>query len=113
MRYLSDGLHWTLPTMLLGFGGLLVLVPLGYVLTFGLLGFPELGAGGLGIASAVMMWAQALDVATYLARPRRFASLRLFAGFEPPRREPILAMPRTGLPEYGRASSREGVGRLV
>ena len=22
MRYLSDGLHWTLPTMLLGFGGL-------------------------------------------------------------------------------------------
>src|SRR3546814_19159363 len=38
MRYLSDGLHWTLPTMLLGFGGLLVLVPLGYVLTFGLLG---------------------------------------------------------------------------
>ena len=35
MRYLSDGLHWTLPTMLLGFGGLLVLVPLGYALTFG------------------------------------------------------------------------------
>ena len=54
MRYLSDGLHWTLPTMLLGFGGLVVLVPLGYVLTFGLLGFPELGAGGLGIASAVI-----------------------------------------------------------
>ena len=21
MRYLSDGLHWTLPTMVLGFGG--------------------------------------------------------------------------------------------
>ncbi len=98
MRYLSDGLHWTLPTMLLGFGGLLVLVPLGYVLTFGLLGFPELGAGGLGIASAVMMWAQALAFAAYLARARRFASLRLFAGFDPPRREPILALLRTGLP---------------
>ncbi|MGO8608853.1 hypothetical protein ACC848_38435, partial [Rhizobium johnstonii] len=25
MRYLSEGMHWTLPTMLLGFGGLLVL----------------------------------------------------------------------------------------
>jgi len=24
-RYLSEGLHWTLPTMLLGFGGLLLL----------------------------------------------------------------------------------------
>src|SRR3546814_6227287 len=44
MRYLSDGLHWTLPTMVLGFGGLLLLVPLGWVLTFGLFGLPELGA---------------------------------------------------------------------
>ena len=98
MRYLSDGLHWTLPTMLLGFGGLLVLVPLGYVLTFGLFGFAERGAGGLGIASAVMMWAQALAFAIYLARSRRFAALRLFSHFEPPRREPILGLLRTGLP---------------
>src|SRR3546814_20447461 len=51
MRYLSDGLHWTLPTMVLGFGGLLLLVPLGWVLTFGLFGLPELGAGGLGLRS--------------------------------------------------------------
>ncbi len=42
MRYLSDGLHWTMPTMLLGFGGLLLLVPLGYGMTFGVGGFAEL-----------------------------------------------------------------------
>ena len=82
MRYLSDGLHWTLPTMLLGFGGLLVLVPLGYALTFGVAGLPALGAGGLGIASAVMMWAQALAFALYLCaraplrRPRAVRALR-------------------------------------
>jgi len=98
MRYLSDGLHWTLPTMLLGFGGLLLLVPMGYVLTFGLLGFPEMGAGGLGVASAVMMWAQALAFAGYLWRSRRFASLRLFERFDPPRRAPIVDLLRTGLP---------------
>ncbi len=98
MRYLSDGMHWTLPTMLLGFGGLLVLVPLGYALTFGLSGLPELGAGGLGVASAVMMWAQALAFAAYLARARRFRDLRLFARFERPRPGPILALLRTGLP---------------
>ena len=98
MRYLSDGLHWTLPTMLLGFGGLLVLVPLGYALTFGLWGLPELGAGGLGVASAVMMWAQALAFAGYLARARRFRELRLFERFDRPRRGPILALLRTGLP---------------
>ena len=98
MRYLSDGLHWTLPTMLLGFGGLLLLVPLGWAFAFGRLGLPEMGAGGLGAASAVMMWAQALAFAAYLARARRFAALGLFACFEWPRWPPIREMLRTGLP---------------
>ncbi|MDG6349386.1 MATE family efflux transporter [Luteimonas sp. 8-5] len=98
MRYLSDGLHWTLPTMVLGFGGLLVLVPLGYVLTFGSFGLPEMGAGGLGIASAAMLWTQALAFAVYLATSRRFAALGLFSRFEWPRREPIAGLLRTGLP---------------
>jgi MATE family multidrug resistance protein len=103
MRYLSDGLHWTLPTMLLGFGGLLVLVPLGYLLTFGLHGLPGFaiesrGAGGLGIASAIMMWAQAAAFALYLWRSQRFASLRLFAHFERPRWPPIRGLLATGLP---------------
>src|SRR5690606_40531991 len=89
MRYLSDGLHWTLPTMLLGFGGLLLLLPLGYALAFGAFGMPEMGAGGLGLASAIMMWAQALAFAVYLARARRFASLGVVARFDPPRRAPI------------------------
>jgi MATE family multidrug resistance protein len=98
MRYLSDGLHWTLPTMLLGFGGLLLLVPLGYAFAFGRFGLPEMGAGGLGLASALMMWAQALTFAVYLARSKRFAPLGLFSRFDPPRRAPIGELLRTGLP---------------
>jgi MATE family multidrug resistance protein len=100
MRYLSDGLHWTLPTMVLGFGGLLVLVPLGYALTFGVgaLSIPSLGAGGLGIASAVMMWAQAIAFALYLRRTKRFADLRLFNRFDPPRWALIHGLLANGLP---------------
>lgn len=98
MRYLSDGLHWTLPTMLLGFGGLLVLAPLGYVMTFGRLGFPALGAAGLGYASAIMLWMQAVAFAIYLARARRFAELGLFAQFEPPRWRDIRPLLANGLP---------------
>lgn len=98
MRYLSDGLHWTLPTMLLGFGGLLVLVPLGYALTYGLGGLPELGAGGLGIASAIMMWAQALAFAAYLWRSKRFADLELFDHYDRPHGPTIRNLLRTGLP---------------
>jgi len=98
MRYLSDGLHWTVPTMLLGFGGLLVLVPLGYVMTFGIGAFPELGAGGLGIASAVMMWGQALAFATYLWRSRRFADLALFERLDPPHGPILRQLLGNGLP---------------
>lgn len=98
MRYLSDGLHWTLPTMLFGFGGLLLLIPLGYVLTFGLFGLPERGAGGLGIASAIVLWAQAVAFALYLRRARRFADLQLFARFERPHWPTIRGLLATGLP---------------
>ena len=98
MRYLSEGLHWTLPTMLLSAGGLLVLLPLGYVLTFGKLGFAEMGAGGLGIASAVMLWLQMLGFTVVLWRSRRFADLGLFARFDPPRWSMIRTLLATGLP---------------
>lgn len=98
MRYLCDGLHWTLPTMLFGFGGLLVLVPLGFALTYGAFGMPERGAAGLGIASAIMMWVQATAFALYLRRSRRFAGLRLFARWDGPQWKPIRRLLATGLP---------------
>ena len=98
MRYLSDGLHWTLPTMVLGFGGLIVLVPMGYALTWGVGPLPEMGAGGLGIASAAMMWAQAIAFALYLRRSKRFASLGLFSHFETPRWPILRNLLATGLP---------------
>ena len=98
MRYLSEGLHWTLPTMLLGFGGLAVLAPLGYVLTFGVGPLPEMGAAGLGAASATVMWLQALGFALYLWRSARFAPLGLFAHLEWPRWRVIAGLLATGLP---------------
>ena len=98
MRYLTEGMHWTLPTMVLGFGGLFVLGPLGWALANGRGGFPELGATGLGIASAVTMWVQACGFALYLWRTRRFAHLGLFRRFEWPDRRAIGDLLRTGLP---------------
>lgn len=98
MRYLCDGLHFTVPTMVLGFGGLLLLVPVGYGLTFGAGGLPALGAGGLGLASALVMWLQALGLAAYLARARRFADLHLLDRYEPPKWPPVRSLLALGLP---------------
>lgn len=98
MRYLAEGLHWTLPTMLLGAGGLLVLWPLGYALTFGAFGLPEMGAGGLGIASSVMLWLQALAFACVLQRSRRLRDVHPFARLDAPSSQVLARLLSTGLP---------------
>ncbi|MBC3304608.1 MATE family efflux transporter [Pseudomonas sp. SWRI18] len=98
MRYLSEGMRWMRPTMVFGFGGLCVLVPLGYGLTHGRWGFPELGAQGLGIASASMMWLQAILFAFYLCSTTRFTHLRLFEYFEWPNLAQLRGLLSVGLP---------------
>ncbi len=98
MRYLAEGLHWTLPTMLIGALGLAVLVPLGWVLTFGAFGLPELGAAGLGYASSIMLWLQVLTFLAVLRRAPRLRDLRLFERFEAPRWPAIRSLLGTGLP---------------
>ena len=98
MRYLSEGLHWTWPTMVLGIGGLVLLVPLGYALMFGRFGLPELGAAGLGYATAIMVWTQAALFAIYLWHSPRFADLGLFTHFEGPDWPRIRELLRLGLP---------------
>ena len=98
MRYLSDGLHWSLPTMLIGFGGLLLLAPAGYVLANGMYGVPEMGAAGLGWASAAMFWAQLFAFVAYLWWSPRFADLRPFARIERPQWPTIRGLLGRGLP---------------
>ncbi|PRH82219.1 MATE family efflux transporter [Arenimonas caeni] len=94
LRNLSEGVAWTVPSMVFGGLGLALLVPLGYALMFG----AGLGAAGLGYAVAIVLWCQAAAMATYLGRSRRFADLALFARFEGPRWPPIRALLRLGLP---------------
>ena len=97
-RYLSDGLAWTPPTMLFGIAGLLLLVPLGYVLMFGAGPIPELGAAGLGYATGAVLWLQALGFLLYLRVSRRFQDLELFARFDPPNWSVIRGLLALGLP---------------
>jgi multidrug resistance protein, MATE family len=97
-RGLSDGIAWTVPTMLFGLAGLALLLPLGWALMFGRLGLPGLGAAGLGYATAIVLWLQALGFLVYLAISPRFADLCLFEAFELPRWAPIAEVLRVGLP---------------
>lgn len=97
-RYLSEGLAWTLPTMLFGIAGVLLLVPAGSTLMFGYGPLPAMGAAGLGYATALVLWLQALGLLAYLHWSPRFADLDLFSHWQPPHPREIAALLKLGLP---------------
>jgi multidrug resistance protein, MATE family len=84
LRYVSEGIALTRPTMVFGLLGLVLLLPLGYALLWGAWGAPALGAYGLGIATASVLWMQAAALALYLRLAPRYADLDLFRGIDRP-----------------------------
>jgi multidrug resistance protein, MATE family len=60
LRYLCEGMSWTLPAMLVAFFGLLLKIPLNYLFIYGGFGIPAMGGVGCGWASAVVMWLEFL-----------------------------------------------------
>ena len=107
LRYLAEGVAWTVPTMVIGAGGLVLLLPLGWALMDGVGPLPELGASGLGVATALVLWLQVAAMATTLARSRRCADLGLFARFDAPDAAAIGQLLKLGLP-MGLAIFMEG-----
>ena len=65
-RFFSEGGGHTRPTMLYGLLGALLNIPLNYVLMFGKLGFPAMGAVGCGYATAIVLWVQLLMLVFYV-----------------------------------------------
>jgi MATE family multidrug resistance protein len=98
LRGLSEGLSLTRPSMYFSFGGLLLLVPLGYVFMFGKLGLPPQGARGCGIATATVLWLEMLGFAIYVLRHPNYRGLGLLDGFEWPRWRRIAQLLHIGLP---------------
>jgi MATE family multidrug resistance protein len=94
LRNLSEGIGWTRPTMIFGLGGLVVLAPLGGWLVFG----RGMGAAGLGVATAIVLWMQALGFYAYLRIEPHYRDLALFVRVDPPRWKPIRGLLALGLP---------------
>jgi MATE family multidrug resistance protein len=85
MRFMSEGLGWTRPIMYAAAVGLVVNVCGNWVLMYGNLGFPRLGAVGCGIASAIAMWCMFATMLLYVRSSPRYARFALWRGFEWPR----------------------------
>jgi MATE family multidrug resistance protein len=83
LRYLCDGMSWTLPAMLVAFFGLLVKIPLNYLFIYGGGFVPAMGGEGCGWASALVMWLEFLVLALVVVRSRMRAT-GLFSRFSWP-----------------------------
>jgi MATE family multidrug resistance protein len=101
LRYLCEGMSWTLPAMAIAFAGLLLKIPLNLAFmhgfTLGPLHVPELGGAGCGWASAVIMWLEFLVLSIVVARSRMRATA-VFARFSMPDPVEIARLVRLGLP---------------
>jgi len=98
LRFFSEGSGFTKPTMYMGLMGVMLNVPLNYVLMFGKLGMPELGAQGCGIATSIVIWAQLAMMLAYVRWHGHFKDFELFNRWDWPQWTPISKLLRIGLP---------------
>ena len=98
LRFFSEGSGYTRPTMYMGLLGILLNVPLNYVLMFGKLGFPPLGAQGCGYATSIVIWAQLLMIFFYIRWHAHFKEFELFRRWDWPQWRSITKLLRIGLP---------------
>ena len=98
LRFFSEGAGYTRPTMYIGLLGIVLNVPLNYVLMFGKVGFEPMGAVGCGWATAIIFWIQAIVLAIHIYRRPRYAPFALFERFSAPSRREIIGLLRVGVP---------------
>lgn len=97
-RYLADGLSVTKTTMYVSFLGLLLNIPLNYILMFGKLGLPQLGAQGCGYATAIVLFVQMVAYVIITHKHRVMGSLQVFSHFDRPNWGEIWRFFRLGFP---------------
>ena len=98
LRFFSEGTGYTRPTMYIGLLGIAANIPLNYVLMFGKLGMPALGAVGCGWATAIVFWMQLLALACWVWWRPRYRPYALFERLSWPSLREISALIKLGLP---------------
>ncbi|WP_025119722.1 MULTISPECIES: MATE family efflux transporter [unclassified Serratia (in: enterobacteria)] len=80
VRGQCEGLSKTKPGMVIGFLGLLINIPINYILIFGKFGMPEMGGVGCGVATASVYWMMFLMMRWYTKRASSLRDIKLEEG---------------------------------
>ena len=105
MRYLCEGLGWTIPAMAIAASALLLKIPLNYWFIHGGWGVPALGGEGCGWSSAAVFCYQMLAM-SLVVKFSRISAAGLFTRFSQPRWTEIRRLIMLGAP-IGLATSFE------
>lgn len=75
LRFISEGIGYTRPMMIIQIIGLMLNVVLNYILMFGKFGVPAMGAVGAGWATAMVMWINLLMLIFYVIGHHRYSEI--------------------------------------
>jgi MATE family multidrug resistance protein len=78
LRFTTEGIGETKPIMYASVSSLVLNVFFNWVLMYGNLGAPALGAVGCGLASAITMWLMMIGLGLYMWRSEIYAKLQIF-----------------------------------
>lgn len=98
LRNFCEGLSNTMPSLVIGFIGLMINIPANYAFIYGHWGAPELGGAGCGMASALVLWGMAISMAIYVFTAKRYRRLRLLRRWYPPNFDDVTYIIRLGFP---------------
>jgi len=98
LRFTTEGIGITKPIMYVSVFALVCNVFLNWVLIFGNLGAPALGAVGCGLASAITMWLIAIIMMVHMFSAKIYKALGIFSRLAPPRPEVFREIFVLGLP---------------
>ncbi len=97
-RSLTEGTSRTRPVMIVSLIGLMVNIPVNYILIYGKLGFPAMGGVGCGWATSVVMWLMLGLIVLYNIFLERLAPSGVFKRLAPPNANQLFAIMKVGLP---------------
>lgn len=98
LRYFNEGLSVTRPAMYIAGIGLMVNIPANYVLMFGKLGFPQLGAIGTGYASAIVFTVMFIAMLWFTVDFEAYKRFDIFGKFRLPEKKYLGELLRIGIP---------------
>lgn len=106
LRFFNEGLSVTRPAMYFALLGLIINIPGNYVLMYGALGFPELGAVGCGYSSSIVGLVMFIGMFLFTLNHRPYDRFDIFSSFRWPEWNYAKEILRVGIP-IGLSSTME------